>query len=112
MRTITLVKKIKADGNLCRKCADVSRRLEQDGLSARIDRVLIADERAPEGAGMRLARRYAVDRAPFFLVEDDTGRVCVYTVYYRFVKEVLEQQSRPVDELVELMAMHRELDYV
>lgn len=112
MQTITFVKKIKADGKLCRKCADVSHRLEQDGLLVHIDRVIIASEREPEGAGMRLARQHEVDRAPFFIVEDDSGRVRVYTAYYRFVREVVKRQAPQVDELVELMNMHPELDYV
>jgi hypothetical protein len=112
MQTIAFVKKIKADGKLCRKCADVSHRLEQDGLLVHIDRVIIANEREPEGAGTQLARQHEVDRAPFFIVEDDSGRVRVYTVYYRFVREVVKRPARQVDELVELINMHPELDYV
>ena len=112
MTTITLVKKRKADGNLCRKCEDVTRRLQRDGLADRIDRVVIADERDPEGLGMRLAREHDVDQAPFFLVADDSGQVRVYTVYYRLVKEVLNRQVPHADELAELMGMHPELDYV
>jgi predicted DsbA family dithiol-disulfide isomerase len=38
---------------------------------------------------MRLAERLGVDRAPFFVVERD-GAIEVYTVYLRFVNEVLK----------------------
>ena len=42
---ITFVKKIKADGSPCKKCAEVQSRLENDGLIDKIDRTVIADER-------------------------------------------------------------------
>ena len=112
MTRITLVKKRKADGNLCRKCDDVSRRLQRDGLAARIDRVVIADEREPEGLGMRLAREHDVDRAPFFLVTDDSSQVRVYTVYHRLVEAVLKRPVPQGYELVGLRGMHPELDHV
>ena len=53
---ITLVKKIKADGSPCRKCAEVQERLEKDGLIDKIDQIIIADERDPESEGMQLAQ--------------------------------------------------------
>lgn len=56
--TITLVKKIRADGSLCDKCGDVVERLERDGLWGRIDHVMTADERA-EAA--EIARSGGVD---------------------------------------------------
>lgn len=86
---ITFVKKIKADGEACRKCADVQERLEKSGQLARIDEIVIADERDPQSPGMRLALQHKVEQAPFFLVED--GELTrVYTVYFQFVKEVLQ----------------------
>ena len=68
--TISMIKKIKADGSLCRKCAEVEKRLGDAGLAGRIDKIIIADERNPESEGMRLAAQYKVDRAPFFIVEE------------------------------------------
>ncbi len=49
---ITFVKKIKADGNPCRKCAEVQSRLEKDGHIDKIDRTVIADERDTDSEGM------------------------------------------------------------
>ena len=86
---ITMVKKIKADGSPCRKCADVEQRLEAAGLRERINLVVIADERDPDSLGMKLARKHRIDRAPFFIVEDDTGNATIYTIYHQLVKEVL-----------------------
>jgi hypothetical protein len=89
---ITFVKKILADGTLCRKCADVEARLQRDGWDKYIHRVAVADERDPNSEGMVLATRLGVDRAPFFIVSHEDGRTEVHTVYLRLVKEVLEPQ--------------------
>jgi len=95
---IIFVKKILADGSPCRKCADVQKRLEDSGQLARIDEVLIADERDPRSPGMVLAAELAVERAPFFVVEDDAGERRVWTVYFRFAKEVFGDAGRGRDD--------------
>ena len=87
---IKFVKKIKADGNPCRKCADVEQRLREAGYYDKIDQIVIADETNPDSEGMLLARRYNVETAPFFIVEDDNGRIEIYTIYFKFLKEVLQ----------------------
>ncbi len=84
---VTFVKKVLASGAPCGKCDAVERRLRRSGLIARIDRVVVADERDADSAGMRLARRHQVEIAPFFLVEDG-GSTIVYTVYLKFVREI------------------------
>ena len=86
---ITMVKKIKADGSPCKKCADVEERLHAADLQDRIDNIAIADERDPNSEGMQLAREHQVDRAPFFIVKDEQGQTKIYTVYYQLLKEVL-----------------------
>jgi len=86
---ITFVKKLKSDGTPCKKCLDVEKRLVKSGHINRIDRIVIADERDPESEGMKLAFQHRVDKAPFFIVED-AGETVVYTIYMRFLKEVLE----------------------
>lgn len=108
---ITLVKKILKDGSPCKKCADVLERLESGGHMARIDKVVVADERDPESEGLALARQYDVDRAPFFVVEngDETQ---VYTVYMKFLKEVLSQDTQEKDELKEIMKDNHDLDFL
>jgi len=82
---ITFVKKILADGRLCKKCSEVNARLESEGLIASINHIAIADERDSNSEGMRLAKKYNVARAPFFLVEQD-NKVDVYDVYFKFKK--------------------------
>jgi len=97
MTKITFVKKIKKDGSPCRKCADVERRLSEAGLLHRMDQIAIADERDPHSQGMVLARKYRVDAAPFFVVEREGEEAQVYTVYFRFLKEVMEPEQRGDD---------------
>jgi len=82
---ITLVKKILADGSPCKKCGEVIGRLEDSGQIDRIDEILVADERDPTSAGMLMAADLNVDRAPFFVVDNDNGSQSVYTVYFKFV---------------------------
>jgi hypothetical protein len=86
---ITLVKKILADGSPCKKCGDVLAKLESSGHMARIDQVVVADERDPASEGMAIAKRHNVNRAPFFMVEQEGKEAAIYTVYFKFVKEVL-----------------------
>ena len=86
---ITLVKKVLADGSLCAKCNDVEQKLKENDQEKFLDETLIADERDPESAGMQLAQRLNVQRAPFFVVEKEGKEPEVYTVYFKFVKEVL-----------------------
>lgn len=46
-------------------------RIEKDKLTAKIDRVILADERDHTSEGVVLARKHEVTRAPFFVVTDD-----------------------------------------
>lgn len=107
---ITFVKKIKADGSPCRKCAEVEQRLRDSGQLQRIDAVAIADERDPESDGMLLAARHRVDAAPFFVVRDDDGAERIYTVYFQFAKEVLNRGFSEQDEVKELISRDPSLD--
>ena len=88
---ITFVKKILADGSPCKKCNEVTAKMEQANQMRFIDTVEIAEEADPDSRGMQLAVEYEVNRAPFFLVEDDSGNVEVFTVYFKLVKEVLNK---------------------
>lgn len=109
---ITLVKKILVDGSPCKKCGDVLNKLEQSGQMERIDQVLVADERDETSEGMVLAKQYSVDRAPFFIVENEGQEPIIYTVYMKFVKEVLDQKTEETDELKEIMTDNQDLDFL
>jgi len=87
---ITFVKKILSSGELCKKCREVSERLEADGLIASINHIAIADERDPDSEGMKLARQHKVERAPFFLVEEN-GEISTFDVYFKFKKLMTER---------------------
>jgi hypothetical protein len=106
---ITLVKKILASGEPCRKCQDVEARLRRSGRWEHIDEVVVADERDPQSPGMRMAEAFDVDRAPFFVVADN-GDQQVYTIYYKFVKEVLDGSVSPQQVAAEILADNPDLD--
>ena len=88
---ITLVKKILADGSPCKKCGDVLQKLEESGHIAKIDEILIADERDPSSEGMQIAKALDVNRAPFFVIDRESDNPEVYTVYFKLVKEVFDK---------------------
>ncbi|GAA6136754.1 hypothetical protein NBRC116583_05010 [Arenicella sp. 4NH20-0111] len=87
MSHITFVKKILANGELCKKCQEVNDRLNVEGLIEQINHIAIADERDAESEGMRLAKQYDVERAPFFLVEENE-EVTVFDIYFKFKKHM------------------------
>ena len=87
---VTFVKKILADGSPCKKCADVITKLETSDQMQYIDKVIIADERDKNSEGMQLAAKYDVKRAPFFIVEQHGQEPKIYTIYFKFVKEIIE----------------------
>jgi len=109
---ITMVKKIMKDGSPCRKCANVINQLEGSNLLDRIDQIVIADERDPNSAGMILAKEHNVDLAPFFVVEEDGQATKIYTVYFKFVKEVLAEGVSEQQEVKEIMEQNPDIDYL
>jgi hypothetical protein len=106
---ITFVKKIKSDGQPCRKCAEVEQRLIESGMMARINETVIADERDDQSPGMLLAAKYQVTQAPFFIVRADGGAERVYTVYFKFVREILNSTVSEHDETKELLDQNPDL---
>jgi hypothetical protein len=82
-----------------------------DGHLGRIDTVLIADETDAESPGMRLADTLNVDRAPFFVIKDGVA-TSVYTVYFKFVNEVLRAPVGASAEAAEILQDNPDLDYV
>lgn len=108
---ITIVKKIRPDGRLCRNSAEVWQKLDQLNLSDRINKVVFADEREYSSPGLELARRHGVQAAPFFIVEQEEVTQ-VYTKYSRFLKEILGYKTSESEEINEIMAQHPDLDFI
>lgn len=109
---IILVKKIKADGNLCRKSADVFEKLTRANLIGQIDRIIFADERKSSSEGLSLAIKHGVQAAPFFIVEKEDGSTQIYTRYCDFLAEVFEQQTSEKETILEILAQNPELDFI
>jgi len=108
-KMIRLVKKIKVNGQTCSKCKDVEERLHKAGYMKYIDQIIVADESDPDSEGMQLAKTHQVDRAPFFIVEEgDATRI--YTVYFQFVKEVLQGFVPSNQEAQDMLHLHQSLD--
>lgn len=108
---ITFVKKIKADGSACRKCAEVQQRLENDGYINKIDQTIIADERDKNSKGMLLAKQYNVSQAPFFIIEEEGKETEIYTVYFKFVNDILKGSSSEADAAKDILDAN-DLDFL
>ena len=109
---ITMVKKLFADGNPCKKCIEVEQKMREAGQLGKIDQVLVADEADPNSAGMLLAAEHSIDRAPFFIVEHEDQPTQVYTVYLKFVKEILAVQTSAAEEIRDIMDTNPDLDFI
>ena len=90
---VTMVKKLMTSGEYCQKCQDVQERLEKSGYITKIDHFadFIDGDGGSEGA--LLADFYQVDKAPFFIVEEDGKETRIFTIYCKLVKEVFEKQA-------------------
>lgn len=87
---ITMVKKRLADRSECRKCVEATEHLRSRGLWARVNEIVWALETDPASAGMVLGATLGVERAPFFIVRDETGEA-IYTSVLQLVRERLGQ---------------------
>lgn len=70
------------------------------------------DERDPNSEGMILAKKHDVNLAPFFVVEEEDQATKIYTVYFKFVKEVLSEGVSEQQEIKEIMDQNTDLDYL
>jgi phosphoadenosine phosphosulfate reductase len=87
---VTMIKKRLASGEPCRKCVQAEEMLRARGAWSRIDNVVWADENEPDSEGMQLARRYGIETAPFFLVDEGRGQAVPYSSVLRLMSERLE----------------------
>jgi len=87
---IIMVKKRLADGGDCRKCGEATAHLQTRGLWDRIDEIVWAQEGDPSSPGMVLGERLGVERAPFFVVQEDDGKETVYTSVLQLVHRLGE----------------------
>jgi len=88
---ITMVKKILADGSDCRKCGETTEYLQSRGLWHHVDEVVWAHENDPSSDGMAISARLNVERAPFFVVRDDSGLETVYVSVLQLVRDRLDR---------------------
>ena len=78
---------------MCPKCSEVSERLVKDGLLEKVNYIAIADSQDADSEGMQMAKKYKIDRAPFFLVEDQQGVMHIFDVYFKFKRFVHKQEK-------------------
>jgi len=61
---------------------------------------------------MLLANKHSVELAPFFVVEEDGQETKIYTVYFKFVKEILSEKISEEQEVKEIMQQNPDIDFI
>jgi hypothetical protein len=97
-RTITMVKKLTATGEVCRKCLDIEERLERDGLTEQIDNIIYMDMEDSRDEGLLLAQKHNVKVAPFFVVthsnpEGADVSESAYPIYMKMKRELFGKKA-------------------
>jgi phosphoadenosine phosphosulfate reductase len=93
MRKVTMVKKLLANGEPCGKCVQAQELLERRGLWDQIDEVVWAQEGDSASPGARLAERYQVDLAPFFVITETGQSDRVVTSTLKLMQELNTTRS-------------------
>ncbi len=107
---VTMVKKRLASGEACAKCQQAEHVLRARSAWDRIDDVIWAVEDEPDSEGMRVARRFGIDSAPFFVVDDGNGTKVAYGSVLKLMHERLERAPEgaplavPAEDLAGLSA--------
>lgn len=109
---ITMINKIKRNGQNCAKSARVLTNLEELGFINQIDQIIAADERDQSSEGFALARKYNIATAPFFIIDKDDGLSIVYSVYHRFLDDIFNYRISEKEEILEIMAQNPDLDFI
>ena len=91
---ITIVTKIYPTGEPCRKCEEAVQLLKDKGYWDKITGEVVADEREPDGEGMKLSEQHGVKVAPFFIVEKD-GKTKIYRSVLKIIKEQFAPKRMP-----------------
>ncbi|MGE3507953.1 MAG: hypothetical protein AB7N65_03615 [Vicinamibacterales bacterium] len=89
---ITMIKKRLADGSECRKCQEATSLLKARGLWHRVDDIVWAEENDPASPGMLESQRVGAERAPFFVVRDESGE----SVYASVLQLISQRFAGPV----------------
>ena len=97
---IIMVKKIMEDGKECKKCGEVYERLKAGNELGLIDKIVMADVKDDQSEGHKLAKKYNVDIAPFFIVED-ASNVTIYKTYMELKRKVLKKVVEEADVDIE-----------
>lgn len=95
MRKVIMVKKLLLSGETCAKCAQAEEMLRGRGLWDRIDEVVWAKEGDAESPGALLARKYEIDLAPFFVIQEPGQPDRVFPSTLKLMKELGADRPAP-----------------
>lgn len=87
--TVLMVKKRMSDGGDCKRCVDIQKRLDTDGIVS-VERTLYAEEGVEESDGVRLSKEFGMRTAPFFLVKQPGSESFEAVESYFKVKKMMK----------------------
>lgn len=112
MPKITLVKKILTNGQPCRKCIELLRKLEASGHLDKIDKTVIAQEGNPQSEGFLLAELHNQESAPFFIIEHQNGNTETVSTYGDFLQIALGLKLDAREIFMNKLDKHNDLDFL
>lgn len=94
---VIVVKKRQENGEWCRKCKDVSQKMTEDDMDKYVGHTAVADVTDANSEGVKLATRFQVATAPFFLVrtrkEQQSGENWKVVRSYLQLKKMLQDAA-------------------
>ncbi len=91
-----MVKKLLQNGEPCAKCAQAEDMLRGRGVWEQIDEVVWAREGDADSPGARLAQKYGMDLAPFFIIERPGKTDEVVSSTLKLIKELSSTKAPAV----------------
>ena len=92
-RKVTMVKKLLQNGQPCAKCTQAEEMLRARGVWDQVDEVVWAREGDAESPGARLAQKYGVELAPFFIIERPGKNDEVVSSTLKLIKELASTKT-------------------
>lgn len=92
-RKVTMVKKLLQNGQPCAKCTQAEEMLRARGVWDQVDEVVWAREGDAESPGARLAQKYGVELAPFFIIERPGKDDEVVSSTLKLIKELASTRA-------------------
>jgi len=84
--TVVMVKKRLKDGSDCRRCKQISERIEKDKFGSHISETIFVEEGKNDSDAAKLSKQFKMRTAPFFVIKYDDDHVEAVESYFKLKK--------------------------